>query len=110
MYKGKNTLGLPFHYVCYYQFTNKHIQKLMSVIETVWFIGFMCVFKKNSWLYIKKSVARQKGVHISSDLRGLVKSPAFEPLTYHYIADSPIYLTYVVPWKLNYIKNSPCSM
>ena len=29
----KNTLGLPFHYVCYYQFINKHIQKFMCVIE-----------------------------------------------------------------------------
>ena len=48
----KNTLGLPFHYVCYYQFINKHIQKFMSVIETVWFIGFMCVFKKiASYIY-----------------------------------------------------------
>ena len=58
----------------------------------------MCVQKKIAGYIYIKLVARQKGVHISSDLRGLVKSPAFERLTYHYIADSPVYLTYVVPW------------
>ena len=57
-----------------------------------------CVcLKKNSWLYIKKSVARQKGVHISSDLRGPIKSPVFEPLTYRYIADFPHIFNLCIP-------------